>query len=54
MTYRHELRTIPSAESDGEGMTMMKLWNALSDDAKDLLLIAGFFLEAWFLFGVLA
>ena len=32
----------------------MKYWNALSDDAQDALLIAGFILEAWFLFGVLA
>ena len=33
---------------------MIKLWNSLSDDAQDTLLIAGFILEAWFLFGVLA
>lgn len=33
---------------------MMKYWNALSDDAQDTLLIAGFILEAWFLFGVMA
>ena len=32
----------------------MKIWNALSEDAQDFLLIAGFFVEAWFLFGVLA
>lgn len=32
----------------------MKYWNALSEDAQDTLLIAGFILEAWFLFGVLA
>ena len=32
----------------------MKIWDALTDDAKDFLLIAGFFLEAWLLFGVLA
>lgn len=32
----------------------MKYWNALSEDAQDTLLIAGFLLEAWFLFGVLA
>ena len=32
----------------------MKIWNALSEDAQDTLLIAGFLLEAWFLFGVLA
>ena len=33
---------------------MMKLWNALSDDAKDMLLIAGFMVELYVLFGVLA
>ena len=32
----------------------MKYWNALSDDVQDFLLIAGFLVEAWFLFGVLA
>lgn len=32
----------------------MKWWNALTDDAQDALLIAGFFLEAYLLFGVLA
>ena len=32
----------------------MKYWNALSEDAQDTLLIAGFLLEAWFLFGVMA
>lgn len=32
----------------------MKYWNALSEDAQDALLIAGFLIEAWFLFGVLA
>ena len=32
----------------------MKIWNALSDDAQDALLIAGFLIEAWFLFGVMA
>ena len=29
----------------------MKYWNALSEDAQDALLIAGFILEAWFLSG---
>lgn len=32
----------------------MKWWDALTDDAKDTLLIAGFFIEAYLLFGVLA
>ena len=32
----------------------MKYWNALSEDAQDSLLLVGFALEAWFLFGVLA
>ena len=32
----------------------MKIWNALSEDAQDALLIAGFLLEAWFLFVVMA
>ena len=32
----------------------MKYWNALSEDAQDTLLIAGFIIEAWFLFGVMA
>ena len=32
----------------------MKIWDALSEDAQDTLLIAGFLIEAWFLFGVLA
>ena len=32
----------------------MKIWNALSEDAQDTLLIAGYLLEAWFLFGVMA
>jgi hypothetical protein len=31
----------------------MKYWNALSDDAQEFLLIVGFLLEAWFLFGVM-
>lgn len=33
---------------------MMKIWDSLTDDAKDTLLIAGFLLEAWFLFVVMA
>jgi hypothetical protein len=33
---------------------MMKLWNALSEDAQDMLMIAAFLVEAWFLFVVLA
>jgi len=33
---------------------MMKIWDSLTDDAKDTLLIAGFLIEAWLLFGVLA
>jgi len=32
----------------------MKLWNALTDDARDFLLIAGFFLECYFLFVVMS
>ena len=32
----------------------MKYWNMLSDDAQDFLLIAGFVVEAWLLFGVMA
>ena len=32
----------------------MKWWDALTDDAKDLLLIAGFFLEAYVLFVLMA
>lgn len=32
----------------------MKIWNALSEDAQDTLLIVGLLLEAWLLFGVLA
>lgn len=33
---------------------MMKLWDSLTDDAKDTLLIAGFFVECYVLFVVLA
>ena len=33
---------------------MMKWWDALTDDAKDTLLIGGFILECYLLFGVLA
>ena len=32
----------------------MKLWNSLSDDAQDFLLIAGFIVEAYVLFVVMA
>jgi len=32
----------------------MKYWNALSDDAQDALLIVGFLVEAYILFGVMA
>ena len=32
----------------------MKYWNALTDEAKNALLIAAFLLEAFFLFGVAA
>ena len=32
----------------------MKYWNALTDDAKDTLLIVGFLIECYVLFGVMA
>ena len=32
----------------------MKWWDALTDDAKDTLLIGGFLIECYLLFGVLA
>lgn len=32
----------------------MKWWEALTDDAKDTLLIGGFIIECYLLFGVLA
>jgi hypothetical protein len=32
----------------------MKWWDALTDDAKDMLLIGGFIIECYVLFGVLA
>ena len=32
----------------------MKIWDSLTDDAKDMLLIAGFMVELYVLFGVLA
>ena len=32
----------------------MKWWDALTDDAKDTLLIGGFIIECYLLFGVLA
>ena len=33
---------------------MMRLWDSLTDDAKDFLLIAGFMVELYVLFVVLA
>lgn len=33
---------------------MMRLWDSLPDDAKDFLLIAGFFVECYVLFVVMA
>ena len=32
----------------------MKYWNALTDEAKDALMVVAFLVEAFFLFGVLA
>ena len=32
----------------------MKWWDALTDDAKDTLLIGGFLIECYVLFGVMA
>ena len=32
----------------------MKWWDALTDDAKDTLLIGGFLIECYLLFGVMA
>ncbi len=32
----------------------MKIWDSLTDEGKDAVLIAAFLVEAWFLLGVLA
>lgn len=32
----------------------MKIWDSLTDDAKDMLLIAGFLIESYVLFVVMA
>lgn len=31
----------------------MKLWNSLTEEAQNAILIAGLLLEIWFLFGVM-
>ena len=33
---------------------MIKLWDSLTDEGQECVLIAAFFIECWILFGVLA